>query len=59
MLKRYLLFAGLSYYPKGGWGDFAGSFDTLTEALAIRRGADWWHVIDSQTGKIVAGDLEP
>jgi len=31
-MKRYLLFAGDSYYPHGGWSDFKGSFDALEES---------------------------
>ena len=31
-MKRYLLFGGHVYYPRGGWRDFIGSFDTVEEA---------------------------
>ncbi len=30
-MKRFLLFAGSSYYPDGGWGDFIGHYDTEEE----------------------------
>jgi len=30
-MKRFLLFAGSSYYPDGGWNDFQGSFNTKEE----------------------------
>lgn len=59
MLKRYLVFAGETYYAAGGWNDFAGSFDTVGDAAnhAIeyveRIRFDWWHVVDSATGKKV------
>lgn len=53
-MKRYLLFAGESYYPVGGWKDFVDSYDTIEEAVSYGRAAgDWWHVVDSATGKIV------
>ena len=51
-LKRFLLFAGDTYYPCGGWHDFIGSYDSYEEAAAngdIDRN-DWWHVIDHKTG---------
>ena len=55
-MKRYALFAGDTYYPAGGWGDFEGSFDTPEQAKqaaeALGHG-DWWHVIDLQTGEFV------
>ena len=65
-MKRYALFAGNFYYPCGGWGDFESAFDTIDDAkaagsaeLQIRGGAysneqDWYHVVDLQTGEIVA-----
>jgi hypothetical protein len=31
MLNKYLVFAGLTYYPKGGWDDFVESYSTLEE----------------------------
>ena len=42
----YLLFAGDSYYPRGGWRDFKGAFSTLTDARAhaLSLNCDWWHV---------------
>lgn len=66
-LKRYLLFAGASDDPGGGWYDFRGSFEDPYEAFEAARtarpeqrgpgpGIDWWHVIDGQTGAIVAGE---
>jgi hypothetical protein len=33
-MKPFLLFAGDSYYPSGGWGDFQGAFATREEAVA-------------------------
>lgn len=44
----FLLFAGDSYYPSGGWDDFRGQY--LTREQAERAAAsircDWWHVVD-------------
>lgn len=31
-MKRFLLFAGESFYPSGGWHDFIADFDSLNEA---------------------------
>ena len=68
MIKRYLVFAFDNYYPSGGWGDFASSFDTLEEAkgFAIYLGggrADMAEVVDSETMKEVgysySGKWEP
>jgi hypothetical protein len=69
-MKRYLLFGDLQYYAAGGWADFRGSFDTIAEAEAAAAALEdetlpkrtnyeqypieWWHVIDSETGKMVA-----
>lgn len=61
-LKRFLLFAGATYYASGGWKDFVGSFDTQTEAEAAMRaeGAQrgieerWAHVVDIETAERVA-----
>lgn len=57
-MKRYLLFAGDTYYPSGGWYDFIGSYSTVGEAQAQaqsdERHYDWAHVVDSQTGQVVS-----
>lgn len=57
-MKRFLLFKGDFYYPLGGWHDLAGSFDSVEEAIkglpTIRyEGADWWHVVDTETMAVV------
>jgi hypothetical protein len=64
-VKRYLLFAGDSYYPQGGWDDLQDSFDTSQEAIeaakigdsmVVKAGYDWWHIIDSETmTRVVVG----
>lgn len=33
-MKRFLLFAGDTYYPIGGWDDHVESFDNIEEAVA-------------------------
>lgn len=58
-MKRYLAFAGDTYYPAGGWDDFKGDFDTKAEAYAAvcipitnswrSHEFDWWQVIDTTT----------
>lgn len=52
-MKRYLAFSGDNYYPAGGWDDFKGDFDSLTEAFAIAKKDNekygWWHIIDRDT----------
>lgn len=64
-MNRFLLFTGLTYYPCGGWSDFANSFVVLQEAFdeverirAIQAYGDgwqnWWQIVDFQLGKIVS-----
>jgi len=56
-MKPYLVFAGEQYYPRGGWGDFVGSADTMDEALAlVPKDADWHHIVHEQS-TVVVGDL--
>jgi len=52
-MKRYLLFAGPHYYPAGGTADLIGDFDTMVLVIKETRGirADWWNVLDTQTGQ--------
>lgn len=68
LLKRFLVFAGKFYYPYGGFRDLRSSHDDMQEALEAAREAehthvmderaDWWHVVDASTGKIVADSVE-
>lgn len=59
---RYWLFAGDTYYPRGGWEDYQGTYDSLAEAMAEgRRLRDarkvaWWHVAHPNDG-IVADHI--
>lgn len=53
---RYLIFAGETYYPSRGIGDFRGSTETIEAALAWlagRTGYDWWQIVDRQTMTVV------
>jgi hypothetical protein len=57
-MKRYLLFCGDNYYPHGGWADFAGSFDSISDAhgylLKHNKEWEWFHIVDSSCAKMVA-----
>ena len=60
---RYFLFGGEAYYPLGGFNDFILSSNDLPELISHAKdeqdeeGAyiDWWHIFDSEAGKIIAG----
>jgi len=56
-MKRFLVFAGANYYPRGGWKDFLDSFDTKEESLvaligAMKDGKDWGQILDTQSGEL-------
>lgn len=55
-MKRFLLFAGPSYYPEGGWNDFVGDFDTSLEAKIKANefvSKDYWaHIFDTEEKSI-------
>lgn len=59
-MKRYALFAGMTYYPGGGWSDFQGSFDVPEDAERAGQANedagkwDWFEVVDLETGEVVA-----
>ena len=43
------LFAGVSYYPDGGMGDYVGYFESEEAArgaamFLLRAGYDWWQI---------------
>jgi hypothetical protein len=57
MAKRFMLFAGSTYYPEGGWKDYIGSFDSILEATerlvqsktyGDMLSFDWYHIVDTQ-----------
>ena len=55
-MNRYLLFAGENYYPFGGFADYVGSRNSITEVkeeLLNNNSYDWWHIVDSEKGIIV------
>jgi hypothetical protein len=54
-MKKYLIFCGDSYYPQGGWADFAGAFDDLEEAksAASELCFDWGHVVCTATMRVI------
>lgn len=60
-MKRFVIFSGDEYYPRGGWEDFVGSTDTLSEAMDHEaEGRDprringyWSHIVDMETQTIV------
>jgi hypothetical protein len=55
-MSRFMVFAGLNYYPSGGMNDFVSSHETLEDAITavqkLRR-ADWWHIFDLQADETV------
>ena len=55
MTRRFLLFIGDTYHPKGGWEDFRSSHDTFDEAIkaAASKNGDWKQIVDTQAGEIV------
>lgn len=59
--KPYLVFAFSQYYPSGGWKDFRGAFATKEEALvaAANTRADWWQIVNLETGRIIVTSDSP
>lgn len=54
---RYLLFVFHDYYPRGGWHDFAGAFDSLETARSmVPEEAENWHIVDLESGVRVLSD---
>lgn len=52
---KYLLFAGDTYYPSGGWDDFVGAFDSIDAAKAgVDPKCGWAQVVDMNTLNEVA-----
>lgn len=54
-MKRYVIFAGDTFYPGGGWDDFHSWHDTIEEAIEAAKTVttDWWDCIDLTTGERV------
>ena len=59
MSAEVLLFAGLVYYPRGGFLDFVGAFDSVGEAKAAHAalkhvGLDWAQIAElAQGGRLI------
>lgn len=53
-MKRYLLFAGDTYYPNGGMSDFVDASDSIYELIQlIPDRCDWWHIFDMEERQTV------
>lgn len=55
-MKRYLLFQFDDYYPSGGWKDFTGDFDSITDALTNRANdpqGDLYQLVDTQLKQVI------
>lgn len=67
-MKAFLLFVGEQYYPRGGWDDFHGDFDSVKEAVEFvsanpkfrsmpdddwASDIQWAQVVDLTTMKVV------
>lgn len=63
-MKKYLLFAGDQYYPRGGWDDFVMDSDDLEELQkeGSKRGEwkycttsiyEWYQIVDRDTKKVI------
>ena len=54
-MKRYIVFAGDTYYPGCAWFDFQDDFDTLEEAETYADGLknDWHQIVDLDTKRMV------
>ena len=58
-MKRFLVFAGTTYYPSGGWHDLHSTHDSAEEAVsAVNQhvGEDslgWSHAVDTSTAKVI------
>lgn len=63
-MKRYLLFIGDIYYPRGGWDDFCDQSDSLEELQDHPKthkgdyGYSWAHIIDTITNRMYLYDFK-
>lgn len=55
-MKKYLIFGGDQYYPRGGWSDFIKDFETLESALdyiaRLDSSVDWIHIVNTSSGRV-------
>lgn len=59
-MKRYIVFYGDSYYPRGGWLDLKEFFDSKDEAITVAEELSldnygWSHVVDTKDFKVIYG----
>lgn len=52
-MKRFLVFSGDDHYPRGGYNDFVGDYETFTEASnkmvsLAHRDNKWVHLVDTE-----------
>jgi hypothetical protein len=57
-MDRYYIFAGLIYYPSGGWEDYKGSSAVRQHAIDKAKQlssswGEWAHVVDIRTGDVI------
>jgi hypothetical protein len=57
-MKRFLLFAGTDVVTAHGVAGFVADFDSSAEALVLlvdqQHPSEWWHILDTQTGEVIA-----
>ena len=68
-MNRYWLFGGENYYAKGGMHDFIVDLDELErlkeQASFLHRNTilphgyeiEWWHIVDIENIRVVAGTM--
>ena len=67
-MKKYLLFGGDHYYPRGGANDCKGDYDSVEECIQAQKENirekdrydydDWAHILDIETGERTAIDID-
>lgn len=54
---KFILFSYHPLAPRGGWGDFIGSYGTVEEAQRIANStpdSDSWQIVDLERNSVVA-----
>lgn len=49
----YALFAGDTYYPRGGMNDLIGRYETIEEAKAVVDNFEWYQIVYLPTLNII------
>ena len=64
-MKRYMVFAGDTYYPLGGFKDFQSDFDILENAVIFAKEKlggidfiDWIHIVDTADSSSILYDRD-